>query len=77
MVLPDITTNGIDENGVNRGYMAALRAVSSKDALSANYVRLPYDLIERVVESITSEIPQINRVVYDVTGKPPALIEWE
>ena len=77
VVLPDITTNGLDDNGVNRGYMAALRAVSSKDALSANYVRLPYDLIERVVERITGEIPQINRVVYDVTGKPPALIEWE
>ncbi|MBQ4088660.1 MAG: glutamine-hydrolyzing GMP synthase [Clostridia bacterium] len=77
VVLPDIMTNGLDENGVNRGYMAALRAVSSKDALSANYVRLPYDLIERVVERITTEIPQINRVIYDVTGKPPALIEWE
>lgn len=77
VVLPDITTNGLDETGVNRGYMAALRAVSSKDALSANYVRLPYDLIERVVERITGEIPGINRVVYDVTGKPPALIEWE
>lgn len=77
VVLPDITTNGLDDSGVNRGYMAALRAVSSKDALSANYVRLPYDLIERVVERITTEIPQINRVVYDVTGKPPALIEWE
>ena len=77
VVLPDITTNGLVDGGVNRGYMAALRAVSSKDALSANYVRLPYDLIERVVERITTEIPQINRVVYDVTGKPPALIEWE
>ena len=77
VVLPDIMTNGLDDNGINRGYMAALRAVSSKDALSANYVRLPYDLIERVVERITTEIPQINRVIYDVTGKPPALIEWE
>lgn len=51
--------------------------MSSKDAISANYYRLPYDLIERVVERVTAEVPGVGRVLYDVTGKPPAMIEWE
>lgn len=76
-VLTGLQTNGTRDGNVERGHAVALRAVSSKDAVSANYFRLPYDLIERVVERITGELPQINRVLYDVTGKPPALIEWE
>ena len=55
----------------------ALRAVSSSDAVTANAYRLPYDLLERVALRITTEIPGINRVLYDVTGKPSAMIEWE
>ncbi len=76
-ILTGVETLGIKKNSITRGYAVALRAVQSKDAISANYYRLPYDLLERVVERITHEIPQINRVVYDLTGKPPALIEWE
>ena len=76
-VLTGVETLGLRNGAINRGYAVALRAVQSKDAVSANYYRLPYDLLERVVERITKEIPQINRVVYDLTGKPPALIEWE
>lgn len=76
-VLTDVKTRGVSGGAHGRGYALALRAVSSKDAISASYYRLPYDLIERVVERITAETPRINRVLYDVTGKPPAMIEWE
>jgi GMP synthase (glutamine-hydrolysing) len=58
-------------------YAVALRAVSSQDAISAYAYRLPYDLLERVVSRITTEIRGVNRVLYDATGKPPAMIEWE
>lgn len=76
-VLTGVQTKGVLDGVHGRGHVLALRAVSSKDAISASYYRLPYDLIERVVERITTEVPQINRVLYDVTGKPPATIEWE
>ena len=76
-ILTGVETLGLKNGTISRGYAVALRAVQSKDAMSAIYYRLPYDLLERVVERITREIPQINRVLYDLTGKPPALIEWE
>ena len=76
-VLTGAQTRGASDIDNGRGHVLALRAVSSKDAISASYYRLPYDLIERVVERVTTEVPQINRVLYDVTGKPPATIEWE
>ena len=53
-----------------------LRAVSSSDGINANAVRMPYDLLERVVRRMTSEIPGVGRVVYDITGCPSAAIEW-
>ena len=76
-VLTDIRTIGLRESGPCYEYVVALRAVSSQDAVSAYACRLPYDLLERVVQRITSEVPGVNRVVYDVTGKPTAMIEWE
>ena len=76
-VLTDVKTRGIRDGVPASEYALALRAVSSKDAISANYYRLPYDLIERVVERVTAEVPGVGRVLYDVTGKPPAMIEWE
>lgn len=77
VVLTGVETNGI-RNGVQvREYVVALRAVTSQDAVSANAYRLPYDLLERVVLRITSEVKGVSRVVYDVTGKPTAMIEWE
>jgi GMP synthase (glutamine-hydrolysing) len=77
VVLTGVETNGMRDGAPVREYVAALRAVSSQDAISAYAYRLPYDLLERVVARITTEVNGISRVVYDVTGKPPAMIEWE
>ena len=63
--------------GVQKEYTVALRCVSAADAVSASAYRLPYDLLERVMVRITSEVPSVSRVVYDITSKPPASIEWE
>ena len=76
-VLPGVQSVGV-RNG-ERCYeeLVALRAVASRDFVTADYVKLPYDLIETVAGRITREVTGINRVVYDVTPKPPATIEWE
>lgn len=76
-VLTDIRTRGLRDGLPCYEYAVALRAVSSQDALAASAYRLPYDLLERVTLRITTEVRGINRVLYDVTGKPSAMIEWE
>ena len=65
--------------GDKRTYLntIAVRAVSSVDAMTATWVHLPYDLLERISSRIINEVQGVNRVVYDISSKPPATIEWE
>jgi len=75
--LTDTRSVGISGNARAYGYIIALRAVASEDFMTASYVHLPYDLLSRVSERITGEIPGVTRVVYDITNKPPATVEFE
>jgi GMP synthase (glutamine-hydrolysing) len=77
VLLADIRSVGVQGDGRTYGHPIVLRPVSSEDAMTADWTRVPYEVLERISTRITNEVPEVNRVVFDITSKPPGTIEWE
>ena len=77
VLLADVRSVGVQGDGRTYGHPIVLRPVSSEDAMTADWTRLPYDVLATISTRITNEVPEVNRVVLDVTSKPPGTIEWE
>ncbi len=76
-VLPAIKSVGVQGDGRTYAYPLIVRAVTSEDAMTADWARLPYEVLEKISSRVINEVPGINRVAYDISSKPPATIEWE
>src|SRR6478609_5579628 len=76
-VLPAVRTVGVQGDDRTYAYPIILRAVTSDDAMTADWARIPYDVLERISSRVINEVPGVNRVAYDITSKPPGTIEWE
>ncbi len=77
VLLADVRSVGVQGDNRTYGHPIVLRPVSSEDAMTADWTRVPYDVLERISTRITNEVPEVNRVVLDITSKPPGTIEWE
>src|SRR5699024_4511264 len=73
----DVRSVGVQGDGRTYGHPIVLRPVSSEDAMTADWTRIPYEVLEKISTRITNEVNDVNRVVLDVTSKPPGTIEWE
>ena len=76
-VLPDIRSVGVMGDERTYGFPCVIRAVTSEDAMTADWARIPYEVLESMSSRIINEVDGINRVTYDITSKPPGTIEWE
>jgi GMP synthase (glutamine-hydrolysing) len=77
VLLADVRSVGVQGDSRTYGHPVVLRPVTSEDAMTADWSRLPYDLLARISTRITNEVPEVNRVTLDITSKPPGTIEWE
>ena len=77
VLLADVRSVGVQGDGRTYGHPVVIRPVTSEDAMTADWARLPYDVLERISTRITNEVTEVNRVTLDVTSKPPGTIEWE
>ena len=76
-VLPTVKTVGVQGDSRTYAHALIVRAVTSEDAMTADFARIPYPVLEQISSRVINEVPGINRVAYDISSKPPATIEWE